>query len=222
MWRMSLLTAMTVDSLFRPIVERSAFAGKIARFLARLGVTPNFLSVLSLIFAAISGILFAVSGGECGNFNIFLFFAGVFVAANAVFDTLDGVLARETGNATRKGDFLEHVLDRYADVFILLGIIFGGYARWDVGTVAIVGVLLSSYIGVQAQAVGLKRVYGGVLGRADRLLLILAATFLNAFHTKPVIANLSFLGLAILIIAFLSHLTTIQRFFYVWQKLRND
>ena len=58
---MSLLIAMTVDSLFRPIVERSAFAGKIARFLARLGVTPNFLSVLSLIFAAISGILFAVS-----------------------------------------------------------------------------------------------------------------------------------------------------------------
>ena len=218
---MSLLAAMTVDSLFRPIVERSAFAGKIARFLARLGVTPNFLSVLSLIFAAISGILFAVSSGECGNFNTLLFFAGVFVAANAVFDTLDGVLARETGNATRKGDFLEHVLDRYADVFILLGIIFGGYARWDVGTVAIVGVLLSSYIGVQAQAVGLKRVYGGILGRADILLLILAATVLNAFHTSPLFTNLTALGIAVVIIAIFSHFTAMQRFFYVWRQLHN-
>ena len=110
---------------------------------------------------------------------------------------------------------------RYADVFILLGIIFGGYARWDVGTVAIVGVLLSSYIGVQAQAVGLKRVYGGVLGRADRLLLILAATVLNAFHTSPLFANLTALGIAVIIIAIFSHFTAMQRFFYVWRQLHD-
>ncbi len=206
---------MTVDSLFRPVVEDSRFVRKIAKFLANQGFTPNLLSILSLIFAIVSGFLFAVSDSS----RVLLFLAGIFVGLNAVFDTLDGILARSTKNATRKGDFLEHTFDRYADVFIFLGIIFGGYISWSIGIVAVVGVLLSSYIGVQAQAVGLKRVYGGVLGRADRLLLILAATFLNTLYTKPVIASYSFLGLAILLTAFLSHLTAIQRFIYVWQRL---
>src|SRR5438046_10076189 len=46
------------------------------------------------------------------------------------------------------------------------------YCRLGVGTLALLGVLLTSYMGTQAQAVGQGRVYGGVLGRADRLVLL--------------------------------------------------
>jgi len=46
------------------------------------------------------------------------------------------------------------------------------YCRLGVGTLALLGVLLTSYMGTQAQAVGQGRAYGGVLGRADRLVLL--------------------------------------------------
>src|SRR3989449_10933654 len=56
---------------------------------------------------------------------------------------------------------------------MLVGIAFNAmYCRLEVGTLALLGVLLTSYMGTQAQAVGQGRAYGGVLGRADRLVLL--------------------------------------------------
>src|SRR2546427_10743434 len=77
------------------------------------------------------------------------------------------------GKASVRGDSLDHVLDRYADVFMLGGIaVHATYCRLAVSTLALLGVLLTSYMGTQAQAVGQGRAYGGVLGRADRLVLL--------------------------------------------------
>src|SRR2546427_13050446 len=74
------------------------------------------------------------------------------------------------GKASVRGDSLDHVLDRYADVFMLGGIAFNAtYCRLGVGTLALLGVLLTSYMGTQEQSVGPGRAYGGVLGRADWL-----------------------------------------------------
>src|SRR2546428_1154397 len=88
-------------------------------------------------------------------------------------DALDGKIAKVGGKASVRGDFLDHVVDRYADVFMLGGIACNAtYCRLGVGTLALLGVLLTSYMGTQAQAVGQGRAYGGVLGRADRLVLL--------------------------------------------------
>lgn len=209
---------MALDSLVRAFVDNCRFARMIARFFAAIGISPNFLSLLSFFFAALAGLFFFLSGN-----NLILLLAGVFVCLNAFLDGLDGVLAREIGNASKKGDFLDHVLDRYSDMFIIGGIIFGGYARWEIGVIAIIGVLLSSYMGTQAQAVGLERVYGGLLGRADRLLIVIAATFLTLFYPYPVpasgILSFSFLGWALLIFALLCNATALQRFFYAWRRI---
>jgi Phosphatidylglycerophosphate synthase len=190
-----------------------------ARFFAASGISPNFLSLLSLSFAALAGFFFVLSM----NNLLLLLAAGIFVCLNALFDCLDGILARETGNASKKGDFLDHVLDRYADVFIMGGIVFGGYVSWAIGIIAIIGVLLSSYMGTQAQAVGLSRVYGGLVGRADRLLLIIAATFLTFVFPHPIPASgllrFSFLGWTLVLFALLCNATAVQRFFYAWRKM---
>src|SRR2546430_15123943 len=75
------------------------------------------------------------------------------------------------GTASARGDFLDRVLDRYADVFMLGGVAFNAmYCHLEVGMFALLGVLLTSYMGTQAQAVGQGRAYGGVLGRPDRFL----------------------------------------------------
>ncbi len=131
---------------------------------------PNTITLLAIISALIAGILFTRPGYE------YLLLAFLFVLLNSLFDAMDGKVARKKGIASPFGDFMDHVLDRYADIFMLGGIAFGPYCSTELGIFAITGVLLGSYMGTQAQAVGAGRNYGGILGRADRLVLLLIVT----------------------------------------------
>jgi archaetidylinositol phosphate synthase len=101
-----------------------------------------------------------------------MFLAGLLIFLNGVFDVLDGAVARLRGTASKRGDFLDHVVDRYADVVLILGFTFSPYGNLVLGLFAMTGVLLTSYMGTQAQAVGGKRKYAGWLSRADRILVM--------------------------------------------------
>ncbi|MCI4366201.1 MAG: CDP-alcohol phosphatidyltransferase family protein [Thermoplasmata archaeon] len=136
-----------------------------------------------------------------------IFFSGV-------FDVLDGEVARRTGAASRQGDFLDHVVDRYADLAILLGIAASGFVNPLLALVALISLLLTSYMGTQAQAVGSGRAYGGLLTRADRLVLLAFATFVEGDLSLPwpwapsapwsrlMVAGISFTVLDVLLIYF--------------------
>ena len=80
---------------------------------------------------------------------------------------------------------MDHVFDRYADVAILLGIAVSTYANPFLALLALVSLLLVSYMGTQAQAVGLGRLYGGLLSRADRLVVLALVTFLEFDWSLP-------------------------------------
>jgi len=202
---------MSLDSL-RPYAEK--ILKPLANILSRAGVTPDATSVLSLIFAAGAGVLYTIS---CGDRTLALA-AGVLVLLNGIADAMDGEIARIAGTDGIRGDFLDHVIDRYADVFIICGIFFGEYIDWRIGVAAIVGTLLTSYLGTQAQAVGLGRHYGGILGRADRLVLIMLASLLYFLYPYEIYGATS-LGWSIVLIAVASNLTTLQRFVYIWKEL---
>jgi phosphatidylglycerophosphate synthase len=215
---------MALDSLLRGVADELGFIRAAVRLLVARGISPNLLSLFSLLCAALAGVAFALSSGSgSGAINLPLVLAAVFVALNAVLDGLDGLVAREMGNASRKGDFLDHVIDRYADLLMIGGIVFGSYAPWPIGLLALLGVLLASYMGTQAQAVGIGRMYGGILGRADRIVLILGATILTVIYPLPLPSSgpisFSFLGWALVIFALLGHATAIQRFVYTWRQL---
>jgi phosphatidylglycerophosphate synthase len=186
----------------------------IAAIAERSGISPNQLSLLSLAFAALAAIFYYSSPSETNM----LYGAAIMVLLNAVCDATDGALARRTGTADPRGDFLDHVIDRYADLFILVGIIFAKYVPWEVGLLTVAGVFLTSYIGTQAQALQLGRDYGGVMGRADRLTLIFLATLANAVYSQEM-AGLQILGWVIVITMLSSHITALQRFGHVWRKL---
>jgi archaetidylinositol phosphate synthase len=109
----------------------------------------------------------------------------VLIFSSGMFDVLDGAVARSTGRVTVRGDFLDHVLDRYADVFLVVGIAISSYANPIVALLALVSLLLTSYMGTQAQAVGQGRLYRGLLSRADRLVVLVVATFLEFDWTLP-------------------------------------
>lgn len=163
------------------------YRARIQPYVARMagpfrGWSPAALSWTAVGLAAGAGVLAALVRWTTPLLflpvAILIFFAGI-------FDVLDGEVARSTGRTSRRGDFLDHVLDRYADVFIVLGIAVSAYANPYLALLALVSLLLTSYMGTQAQAVGGRRQYGGLLTRADRLVVLALAAFLEFDWTLP-------------------------------------
>ncbi len=188
-------------------------------------VHPDVFTWLSLFFAVVGGVLFWKSDATPDG-RVLLAGAWVCVGLNSVFDLLDGKIAHMTGKASARGDFLDHAVDRASDVAFLLGIAFSPWSRLTVGIVAISATLLVSYMGTQAQAVGLKRHYGGLLGRADRMVLLLFAPLIQLavlrfdwpqpWMTWPSpFTSPSVLDLVLLYFAVVGALTLVQRFFAI-------
>jgi len=197
---------MTLDQ-FRPHVK--VYFDPLVRCAIRWKITPNLLSIAALLASLVAGILF---------FLQMTVWAVLAVAANAFFDAMDGAVARETKSQSLRGDFLDHAVDRYADIFIITGIFASGLVPWLIGVLALTGVLMSSYLGTQAQAVGVGRYYGGVLGRADRLVLIMVVGIVFILYPAT-IYGLNLLGWLLLLFGVFGHVTAFQRFAYVWLKL---
>ncbi|HYU05954.1 MAG TPA: CDP-alcohol phosphatidyltransferase family protein [Thermoplasmata archaeon] len=194
------------DRLLTPVAKRL------------IRVNPDAVSWLGLLAAAGAGISFALGGAG------FLALALVLLLANSYLDALDGKIAKLAGKASPRGDFLDHVLDRYADVFMIGGIAFSIYCQLWVGTLALLGVLLTSYMGTQAQAVGQGRRYAGLLGRADRLVLLFIGGLLQLTVSPggrvlwggPPLAFQP-LEWFLVLFAVLGHATAVQRAVSTWR-----
>jgi len=83
-------------------------AGRLTR------ISPNTITYISLLFAAACGISFYLSDRS----DDFLILAFVMMFLSALFDALDGKVARITNTVSVKGDLLDHVIDRYSDILI--------------------------------------------------------------------------------------------------------
>jgi len=181
------------------------------------GANPNHISWLAFLVAVGAGVAFYVATWWSLLLAILLLFL------NAMFDALDGKVAKLTGRETKRGDFLDHVLDRYADVIILGGIALGGYGDVLFGLFAILGVLLASYMGTQAQAVGLGRQYSGLMGRADRLVILWFAAWVQLFGDPSGLGGgplvYTPLTLALVLFAVLGQITAVQRAISSWRRL---
>jgi archaetidylinositol phosphate synthase len=141
-----------------------------------LGWPPDRLSYLAFLLCAGAAGLSALARFT----SAYLFLpVAVLIFFGGVFDVLDGEVARKTSRSSRQGDLLDHVLDRYADVLLLLGLAVSSYTIPPLALLALVSLLLTSYMGTQAQAVGLGRMYGGLLSRADRLVILSFAALLE-------------------------------------------
>lgn len=175
------------------------------------------LTIISFSLAVIAGCL--LWWGQLGRPAI-LALGGMFVLVSAVLDAVDGRLARLQGKATARGDYLDHVTDRYADVAILLGIGLGPAIDLRITLFAIIGVLLTSYMGTQAQAVGVGRNYRGIMGRADRMLLLGLVPLAQAVWPDATLPyGLSPLAGLLVFIGVLGNLTALQRFWAGWREL---
>jgi archaetidylinositol phosphate synthase len=153
---------------------------------AMRNVDPNTITWISFPFAIAAGILYWQSSPANAYF-LLLALAAVGIAS--ILDLMDGKIAQLYNKQTKKGDYLDHVIDRFSDVVIFTGVAFSVWTDLRVGFFALIGILLTSYMGTQAQAVGIGRNYGGILGRADRLVILL---FVSLFDYVRIVIGWDF------------------------------
>jgi choline kinase/phosphatidylglycerophosphate synthase len=116
---------------------------QISKHLCWLKVNPNIISVFCFLLGVVSGMLFI--------FQNFLL-GGVLAQVTSVLDGVDGEVARLTMRESRYGGFLDSILDRYADAFIILGMTYALYEGtgklwiWLVGCIALIGSPMSMII----------------------------------------------------------------------------
>jgi len=185
---------------------------------------PNTLSFISFLLAVLAAfcIFFADR-----YWQLLLPLASVLILLSGLFDAIDGKVARLTGKSSRRGDFVDHVLDRYSDL-ILIGAV--GVSSWSdpyLGILALSGVLLTSYMGTQAQAVGAGRNYGGLLGRADRMVLLIAVPLVQWALMSFGVSSFTVLTFTITVFdlmmiwfAVVGHLTAIQRAVSTYKRIK--
>lgn len=181
------------EELMKPIGEK----------LSSLGLTPNLVSFLSLLAGFGSGWLF-MTRNLVGGFLALLFMG--------VLDTFDGSIARAAGSETRFGAVLDHVLDRYAEYFILAGIVLGGFADWFTGIFALFGMAMASYTRAKAESLGgLRSCTVGLAERQEKLGIFLIGSLAS-------LAFPSALFWATFLVGALSHVTVAQRLLFTWQS----
>lgn len=142
------------------------------RALVRLGVSPDALTWASVGFSAI-GAGFAAAG----HFST----AGAWILGGAVLDALDGLVARERGLASDRGEVLDAVLDRYSDMLPLIGLaVFYRGSAWQMSVplLALTGSVLVSYVRAKSEALGLD-LPSGLMRRHERLTYLVAALIIG-------------------------------------------
>ena len=154
---------------------RDSWTKAVQPIVVRLGdLDPAVLTWTSLVISVAAFYLLATATDD-GSGAMMILGAVALVLIAGVFDALDGALARHQGTDGPYGDFLDHTIDRIVDVGILVAIGYNAALVLDpmAGYAAALLTLLGSYMGTQAQSVGLGRIYGG-FSRADRLVITLA------------------------------------------------
>lgn len=201
------------------------FRGEIDPILSKLAsyvikVNPDVFTWFSLLFAILAGLTFYLSVYEN---SFYLPIAALFVFINGLLDAIDGKVAKINKKSSPYGDFLDHAIDRYADIFIVGGLSLSVWCDIRIGFFAIIGMLLTSYMGTQAQAVGYKRVYFGLLGRADRLTLLMITPILQYIFLNygiTVLWRFNVLEWTLIYIAMMGNITALQRFYHTLYVLK--
>lgn len=176
---------------------------EIGRTVARIGLTPNQLTLLSLIPAVISAYFFSCRRELVG---------GLFLVIALAFDVLDGSVARVQNRKTDFGFVLDATIDRYCEVIVLFGILVGGFAEGWVVLLCFSGMIMASYVRARIESKGVSAMSAGLMERMQKMLVLLIGVVLYSFSDRSITA-------ALLIIGILSHVTAAQRLVYARRVL---
>jgi soluble lytic murein transglycosylase len=177
----------------------------VGRFLFRLRLRPNHLTVAGLVASMVAASCFIA--GQTRTAGLVLILAGL-------LDILDGSLARVSGQVTAFGAFLDSVIDRYSDIAVMLGIVVL-YARMPnprgalVAMAGLAGSVMVSYTKARAESIGVE-CNVGMMERPERFLCLIGGAILDIMEP------------ALWVLAVMANLTAVQRIIFTRRMMRAE
>lgn len=111
---------------------------------------------------------------------------------------LDGMVALAAGKASYRGEIFNDLPDRISDVLIFAGVAHSGFNAIVSGYWAAVFSLLTAYVGLFGQAVGVQRQFGGWMAKPWRMVTLHMGTWLNVALLFAKFRTISWGGLTVL------------------------
>ena len=178
----------------------------LGKALAKLGLSPNQITVLSVLIGFFQVYFF-------WKRDILLGFAFFLLAA--FMDIMDGSLARAIGRTTKFGQLLDHFSDRCVEFQLVLGLILGGYIPGWLGALLAFSMILPSYVRARGEAVsGISGQGVGFFERKEKL-----GTLIGGIILEYWIGN-NILFWAALIVSIFSLITAVQRVHYYYKNIK--
>jgi CDP-diacylglycerol--glycerol-3-phosphate 3-phosphatidyltransferase len=181
------------------------------RLFADRGVKPIAITYAQIAASLLTGIAYA--GG-------LIYTAGFLVLFTGTLDILDGKVARRTNGDSRRGAFLDSVIDRYAEFFGYVGLIvfFGSGWRVWAALFAVLGGMMVSYTRARAEGLGV-RCEVGLLQRPERFVLLGFGSIFSSIAVHACGGNHELLAATLVVLAVLSNVTAVQRIVHVSRSL---
>jgi CDP-diacylglycerol---glycerol-3-phosphate 3-phosphatidyltransferase len=184
----------------------------VAGWLIRRGVHPNTITLFGTLCTVAGGVIYATGH---------IMTAGWFIGLTALFDVLDGTVARRTGRTTTFGAFLDSSLDRVSDgavmgglaVFYATSAVHRSVPMLVVCLLGLVGAFMTSYTRARAEALGLELKEIGMLQRPERVVLLSAPqAFFGLTLNGWVLAGI------IVLLTVTAWITVVQRVVHVYRE----
>jgi CDP-diacylglycerol--glycerol-3-phosphate 3-phosphatidyltransferase len=181
----------------------------VANWMVRRGVHPNTITVFGTLCTAIGGMIYGAGHIRTG---------GWFLSVTALFDVLDGTVARRSGQSSTFGAFLDSTLDRLADGFLLGGLavfyatsrLHGSVALMITALLGLIGAFMTSYTRARAESLGIDAKVG-LLQRPERIVLLSAPQALFGL-----VFNGWVLAIITVILTVTAWITVVQRVAFVY------
>jgi phosphatidylglycerophosphate synthase len=160
----------------RPIAD--AFrrtANGAVRFCVAMGIHPDVISYLSIAASAMAAFCFWKSG----RMPWLLILGPAFCYLRLWFNMLDGMVALASGKASWRGEILNDLPDRVSDVLIFAGVAHSGLCHVESGYWAAIFALLTAYVGMFGQAVGVQREFSGLMAKPWRMVTLHLGSWLT-------------------------------------------
>ena len=195
-------------TLYKRRMRFSNLSIKVGLVFSKAGLTPNQYTLLTLILAIITFFFLTQ--------EIFIV-AAAFMILAAFFDFVDGSVARVRSMASRKGAYIDTVMDRYVEGIIVFGLLFAALPALVLPAYAwiflyLFGSLMTTYAKSAAKEKDIvyEELKGGMLERAERMIILFIGILLAS--VEPV-----YLTYVIVILAIVSNISALQR---IWIALR--
>ena len=205
----------TPDPKRRPLATRErGWAKAFARGLNSAGISPDVVSIMSLVFAVGAAAALWASGRSGGAARALeLLAAAALIQLRLLCNMLDGMVSVEGGHATPHGELFNDMPDRFADLAILVGagysltaFAWGSTLGWIAGVLAV----LTAYARVLGASMGARHYFIGPMAKPQRMAVLTVACVLSAF--EPVVGwRGQIVALALAIVAVGSLVTLIRR-----------